>query len=955
MKLSQRKKIAYKFLISAIVLTSAAKAQVPPADLYIVNSNSPVGGVHTYTYEHIDFKNYSGLIATEPTDISNTAEINYLAGEKVQLKDGFHAGAFSGNGYFHAGIERNDFPVQEFDTLFSWGPGWVQEYGKLEYGLDLPSDIDALLADYFTNRSSPTGINPFDPDDINIVATFTSPSGIQDRVVYGFYYEPFISAGTVWIAPASNNYNFRVRFAPTEVGEWKCSISVNSPNHKFSSTYTANNLHFTCIQTWADGQEKGYLQVGRYKRQLKYSYSGASFFAIGQNIPWIHHNAWNTNDFVPSEFDDLNDNVQNLADNEGNMVRLVLAPYSHQIEWERLGDYSDYISTSGQPQTRQHNAYELDKFFKLCHDNKVFVNLVLDLQDTHHNNGTETLYQWQNNPYKTQLGLGDPVDFLTNADAIKYFKRKLRYIIARWGYETSLGIIELLSEQDNWGIYDANFQYVQVFWHNDMTNYIRNVLGEPNHLLSTSFMNREDNLINSFNLTRIDVTSAHKYASKREMNKERFDIMNKNSVSGSHPNGLLIDYDKPSIYGEMGFTGDPPTTDPNDIEGCSDVSFHNSIWATAFSNTYGAGLNWQQSDNSAYRENFGPLHQFFKVPDFTTAVNRIFEVHRWIPEYWKEFRIPLKDYRMEVFSMHTSDRGLAWGWAHNATFWWGNIVPDCTDKAGNTERLPDDNDSQSTPVYYTGEQIPVEGLSLLAYYTFDWHNTRGNSYPTISSVFKRTNIFGHFKTTIPAGADYAFKMYRLGVFGFRGNDSLSNMIPPDTLLCGQDTIHIGGMYADDTAGIYHYTWNFGNGQMSDLPNPTVVYDQPGTYNVSLIVVDNDNKRDTLQQQIVVPNCDSTGYSSRTFIASALETSGRTINIVPNPNNGEFIVTVLKNNERIGVKEVAVFDLLGRTIWHTGTSSNNTFSIDISSYSKGVYYIRIVNELGDIDMKKLIKE
>jgi hypothetical protein len=82
-------------------------------------------------------------------------------------------------------------------------------------------------------------------------------------------------------------------------------------------------------------------------------------------------------------------------------------------------------------------------------------------------------------------------------------------------------------------------------------------------------------------------------------------------------------------------------------------------------------------------------------------------------------------------------------------------------------------------------------------------------------------------------------------------------------------------------------------------------------------------------------------------------SGILIN--PNPNNGIFQIMVTRNNQSIGIKELKVYDLMGREIWSTGSSENTVFTIDISSYSPGVYYVRSINELGETEMKKLIKQ
>lgn len=78
-------------------------------------------------------------------------------------------------------------------------------------------------------------------------------------------------------------------------------------------------------------------------------------------------------------------------------------------------------------------------------------------------------------------------------------------------------------------------------------------------------------------------------------------------------------------------------------------------------------------------------------------------------------------------------------------------------------------------------------------------------------------------------------------------------------------------------------------------------------------------------------------------------------ISPNPNKGSFKITVTKNGAAIGVKEVKVYDMVGKIIWENKTPSSNIFNVDISSYSQGIYYVRVINESGDIEMKKLLKQ
>lgn len=78
-------------------------------------------------------------------------------------------------------------------------------------------------------------------------------------------------------------------------------------------------------------------------------------------------------------------------------------------------------------------------------------------------------------------------------------------------------------------------------------------------------------------------------------------------------------------------------------------------------------------------------------------------------------------------------------------------------------------------------------------------------------------------------------------------------------------------------------------------------------------------------------------------------------IYPNPTNGMFQITVTKNNQAIGVKDVKIYDMIGKVIWENNTPFGNLFNVDISGYAPGIYYVRAINEAGDIDLKKLIKQ
>ncbi len=85
------------------------------------------------------------------------------------------------------------------------------------------------------------------------------------------------------------------------------------------------------------------------------------------------------------------------------------------------------------------------------------------------------------------------------------------------------------------------------------------------------------------------------------------------------------------------------------------------------------------------------------------------------------------------------------------------------------------------------------------------------------------------------------------------------------------------------------------------------------------------------------------------------TRNSNISIIPNPNNGTFLISVTRNNNPVSIKEIKVYDIMGKVIWETGASSSNMFAVDITPYASGIYYAKCINEFDEMEMKKLIKQ
>ncbi|MEO6329248.1 MAG: DUF5060 domain-containing protein, partial [Ginsengibacter sp.] len=128
------------------------------------------------------------------------------------------------------------------EFLFIRSMDSVGVYDKFEVGFNLKAEF----------------VNPFNPAEIDILATFTAPSGKQWNI-NGFYN---YAMGTLW----------KVRFAPNETGLWKYSIQITDKNGKTTSEpklFTVNKSLYN-----------GSLHVAANKRYLEYS-NGTPFYGVG--------------------------------------------------------------------------------------------------------------------------------------------------------------------------------------------------------------------------------------------------------------------------------------------------------------------------------------------------------------------------------------------------------------------------------------------------------------------------------------------------------------------------------------------------------------------------------------------------------------------------------------------------------------------------------------------------
>lgn len=265
-------------------------------------------------------------------------------------------------------------------------------------GLYEKFEISLLLeADY---------VNPFDPVEIEVTATFTAPSG-KTWAIPGFY---DYSGGAFW----------KVRFSPDEQGQWTYTVRVTDKSGQSSSEAKS----FYAIPTG----KKGPLIVAPNRRYLQHS-DGSDFYGVGL---WYNDGYAGYNSGRVTEA-----NLDELKALGVNFISSFITPL------ETIG--------SGLGRYDQNICGRLDQLFEMLEER----DMLLSLNLWFHSYLSETVWgggniRWYTNPYQH---VTEASNFYSSEKAWEYQEKLYRYFIARWGYSRSLAlwfVVDEVNGTDGW-------------------------------------------------------------------------------------------------------------------------------------------------------------------------------------------------------------------------------------------------------------------------------------------------------------------------------------------------------------------------------------------------------------------------------------------------------------------------------------------------------------------------
>lgn len=652
-----------------------------------------------------------------PVTIAGAADAELVSATQVRLMDGFHAGAFNGQGRFRATIDDAVGPAGDLvliapdpATHVTGGVLHVPKWEKLELGLQLPEVYRDAINGFYTRYYSDGpdqpvtpnlldrahDLNPYADDSLILVLSLVDPSG-DPRIKWGFY----MKEGR-WVDPNDplsvreessggplDLYNVRYRFAPDEEGIWQFAISIRAPHTLSTNNDPLPDLQFTdysfvCTPPLPDNH--GYLEVNTANRRVLRFQDGTPFFGMGVNMADIRRLQGTLEDaldgtpyhegyFFKRDHDVLLQSMEQLASVGGNYLRVWLMKNSFAPEWVNPGVYDRFLEPrpcadvlNGPGRTRvgsgQWQAWSFDEVVDRARQFGLYLQLCIDPQSP------MIAYEvpgWGTHPYIRQFvepssptrpydlkeffySGGDPAN-QGDGTVFYYWKRKYKYLLARWGYSVNLAVLEPGNEVDQMLRYrhlninlqdvsstqyysmcvenriewpeDPDLPAVLSQWFTDIADFVREPvdmidpahsnLGDTRQLFLASFggsVPPKDPNTQQWNTAYylpftnadVDLIDAHRYPGNILGLEGQPDAFMESTFDRTQlfrqgfPSLFPVVDRKPFNMGEFSHLTEMTLgSEKWLLEGLFhnyDVSFHNELWTSAFSGNFATGLSW---------------------------------------------------------------------------------------------------------------------------------------------------------------------------------------------------------------------------------------------------------------------------------------------------------------------------------------------------------------------------
>jgi hypothetical protein len=418
-----------------------------------------------------------------------------------------------------------------------------------------------------------TYTNPFDPTEVAIDAALEGP-GESKITLPAFWSQHFtdnrFGHHDTRKATAAGDGQWLIRFCPSAAGRWSLRVTARDRQGE-------RRTEVMTFEVAPSPQARGFIRRAPGNSRYLQRDGGQAFFPIGLNIAWPH------NDPGLDEYEKW---FKALGNAGGNFARVWMSHPNRMTETVEAG--------IGRFDLAAMEYY--DEVMKLAEQNGLDVMLCL-------NNHRDLLARdqygdsiWLRFPYNAANGgpATRPIDFINGQQSREFYKRRLRYLIARYSAFTNLAFWEFFNEQE--------FTRLEVStdWMREMSEYLKQ--HDPyQHLVTTSAKIPEAQQ----RLESIDLTQSHLYVGgSADLIGPVVHAIRRHDKIG-----------KPHVVGELGIgEGHDGEWDTAGLGS----PLHNGMWASTLSG--GAGSSWQWWWDS-YVDPKNLWHAYTGLAKFAAAVD----------------------------------------------------------------------------------------------------------------------------------------------------------------------------------------------------------------------------------------------------------------------------------------------------------------------------------------------
>jgi len=483
--------------------------------------------------------------------------------------------------------------------------------------------------------------NPFNPDVIDIEAHFVNPDTQQEMVVPAFWYQQYNRGGS-----SSNEYlsavgtpTWKVRFAPTTTGTWQYYITATD------STST-DRYPDSGYQTFAavDSDNHGFLRVGDNKDYLKLD-DGTDFLGIGPDVCWPTGAAGDETYSYDYYFDQFEQHGCNFS---RIWIFNALQPrdkWVFNIQDVQLGGDYDLA-----------DAWRVDYVLEIAKQHGVYI-----MWCTEGCPGEFESSHWDENIYNVDLGgpCEQTFDFVLNETAKMYYRRVLRYLVARYSYNTNLGVWEFWNEFHEMEWHCNNYDEQKfIDWHEELGQYLESI--DPYGRIITTSMGSFDSYPGLWSLPEMDVAQMHAYGGVSwcpddQIGNDMARLIDYFSTGTTHGAGA---FNKPQFFSEYGIGSGYAS---QDTQG---VYIHNGLWTGLMCKLGVLPMTW-------WWENFPSKPQWW---DHYLAVSNFADSVEWgKTDFQRQSLLDCSsDSRLETYGMVSDTQRLYW--IRNNENNWHNVV-----------------------------------------------------------------------------------------------------------------------------------------------------------------------------------------------------------------------------------------------------------------------------------------